>query len=202
MSDEIIRKCVNKDPVAWEIFLRRYKKLVFSSVKYKLFKLGRRLPIADINDIVQDIFVSIWEKEKLREIENMACIKSWLIMISVNYTSNYCKKNIFNGQFKFFSIDAPKYDDQEKICLADILPSPYADPRKALELSELRSAIESEMAKLSYQEQLILKLNMYEGKKQKDIARIMNLPEGTVASIIQRSKEKLKKSLRVFKERM
>ena len=43
-----------------------------------------------------------------------------------------------------------------------------------------------------------LRFNIYENKKQKDIAEIMNLPQGTVATLISRGKKHLKEKLKNF----
>ena len=64
----------------------------------------------------------------------------------------------------------------------------------------MKSVLKREISKLEYKEQLALKFNLYEGKKQKDIAKIMNLPKGTIASLISRAKHRLRENLKYLKE--
>jgi RNA polymerase sigma-70 factor (ECF subfamily) len=195
-TEELLQRCIGKDTAAWDEFIRRYESLVTRSVSYKLNKLGRHLPKNETRDIVQEIFLLIWEKGKLSGVKNTACLKSWLVIVSVNATSNYCRRHLFKTGNNTFSLDERPFPESPDITLGSLLPSAKLDTAKTLESNELGKILKKEISKLGYRKRLSLKLNIYDGKKQKDIAQIMNIPEGTVATLISRAKNQLRKNLK------
>jgi RNA polymerase sigma-70 factor (ECF subfamily) len=200
-TDQLIKKCVDRDHAAWDEFIKRYRSLVIRGVRYKLRKLNVRLPREDYNDIVQEIFLFIWEKNKLSGIRDAACVRSWLAMLSVNMTSNYCGRKVFKLGKGAVSLDEELSAQRPGLTLASILPSAKFNTKKTIESNELKEVLEKEISKLNVRQQLALKLNIYDGRTQKDIAGIMNIPENTVASLIKRAKTKLGESMsRYLKE--
>lgn len=192
---ELLQRCINKDSGAWDEFIRRYRSVVLRSVLYKLDKLGGRLPKNEALDIVQEIFLSIWEKDRLAGVKDTAALKNWLVIVSLNFTSSYFRKNKLRIK-ETLSLDEGLSPSMPEVKLGDIIPSLKLNTAKALERNELKDLLEKEISLLNYRQQLVLKFNIYDGKKQKDIAKIMNLPEGTVATLMSRAKNQLKERLK------
>ena len=186
-----MKRCSGGDRAAWDEFTRRYTPLVTRSVKYKLGKLGVRLPGADIPDIVQDVFISLWEKNRLSDIKDPLCLDSWLVIITLNATSNHCRNNKVFRSRKVLSLDA------------GTLPEEIAAPacaRRGMEADEIRDIMDEELSNMSRRQRLALKFHIYDGKTQKDIAEIMNIPAGTVATLIKRGKRRLREKLRDYEK--
>lgn len=196
ITEELFEKCVNKDPEAWDEFVKRYKYLVTRSVKYKLYKLGVRFLRDEILDIVQEIFLFIWEKDKLQKVKNLKCLRAWLAIVSINFTSDYCKKSTFSHAKNTLLLNENTFFENPEITPELFISSPELNTAKMLESNELWRALGKEMSKLRPQQQLALKFNIYEGKKQKEIARIMNIPLNTVSTLIKRAKMHLRKNLK------
>ncbi len=200
-TGELLKKCIDKDKSAWDEFIRRYRPLVLRSARYKLNILNRPfLKTRILEDIVQEVFFTIWQKDKLKGLRDASCVKSWLVIVTINTASNYCRKNIFNPERNTFSMHEEPSSDMAGLSPEASISSVKLDTGKMLEANELKSLLDKEISKLSDKEQLALKFNIYEGKKQKDIARIMNVPEGTVATLISRAKLQLKEKLKSFIE--
>jgi RNA polymerase sigma-70 factor (ECF subfamily) len=197
-TEQLIKKCIERDCRAWDEFIRLYQGLVVKSVRYKLKKLNLNLPRSEFCDIVQEIFLYIWEKDKLSGVKDASCVEAWLAMVSVNRTFNYCKNKAFRRERNAISLDEELCPDNPGISLGSVLSSDKLSTMKSLESGEIREAVEREMSKLDHRQQLALKFNLYEGKTQKDIAEIMHVPENTVASLISRGKKRLKKGLSEF----
>lgn len=198
---ELLYKCANRDKNAWDEFIKLYHNLVVNSVRYKLNKLGSRVPKSEYLDIVQEIFLSIWEKNKLAEIENPACLKSWLIIVSLNATAGYCRKKSFHLTQRTFSLDAAVFSDNTYTKFSDIIPCSKLNTTKILETNELHRTLEQEISKLPPKQQVALKFNIYENKKQREVAEIMNIPLKTVSTLISRAKKTLKTKLQeILKE--
>ncbi len=196
-TEELLQKCVKRDRFAWDEFARRYHGLVTKSVGHKLHKLGVRLSKTEVLDIVQEIFLVIWEKDRLSGVKDTSTLKGWLVIVSMNFASNYYKKNTTRAARNTLSLDEVSSSENPEITLGSMIPSSTFDTAKTLESNELRNILKTEISKLDCRQQLALKLNIYDGKTQKDIAEIMNLPTGTIATLITRAKKRLRERLRI-----
>ncbi len=196
--EELLKKCVNKDKNAWDEFIRRYSGLVTRSVKYKLNKLNVKVDRSEFQDIVQEIFLSIWEKDKLAEIKNTSNLKGWLVITSINRTSNYCRDHVYKRAKNTLSLDSGPSADIPGLKLGDVIPSPGLNTAKMLEAAEIERLLKEAINKLEYRQRLALKFNLYDGKKQKEIARIMHIPQGTVGYLIMNAKKNIRKKLKEF----
>ncbi|NQT33428.1 MAG: hypothetical protein HQ594_07140, partial [Candidatus Omnitrophica bacterium] len=78
----------------------------------------------------------------------------------------------------------------------EVLTSPDSDLNKILVSNELKAALEKELSKFGTKQQLALKFFIYEQERIKDISQIMDLPIGTVSSLIRRGQEILRKKLK------
>ena len=200
-TKELIKKCIEKDHSAWNEFVRCYESLIIRSVRYKLNSLNADMARDQFRDIVQEIFLAIWEENKLSRIRDIRCLRKWLIMIAMNTASNYCRKRMFKDAKKTFSLDQSLSAETPGLKLDSIIPCNRFNAGKAAETGEMREAIERELNKLGHKQQIALKLNIYDCKKQKDIACIMNIPENTVATLISRAKNQVREGIEKYFER-
>lgn len=84
--DELIYRIVNdSDEYAFEILVEEYKNLVYFIAR-KYFK-----DIDDVKDIVQDVFLTVWNKIGLYD-SSVAPFNAWLTEITKNTCLNYLKK--------------------------------------------------------------------------------------------------------------
>ena len=197
-TTELVQRCVKKDAKAWEEFTRRYEKLVRRSVNYKLDRLNAKKLKSDLPDIIQEIFLSIWKNDRLAGIRDLASLKSWLVMVSINATSNYCQRKSSKILVKTLSLQSTLTREDAELKLQDVIPSTKLKTEKMLESSEINSVLTREIARLGHKQRLALKLNLFNGRTQKDIAGIMNIPENTVATLIHRAKHNLREHLKEF----
>lgn len=194
-TEELIKRCLERDVAAWDVFVRRYQRLISRSVRYKLKRLNVRTTQRFVDDIVQDIFLLMWEKDKLSGIRDIRSVEDWLVMLSINSASNYCRDRTFRESEKAFSLEKIINSEKGAITLGDILPSPAPGIHREIENRDLENILEREMAFLCPREQLAIKLNAFDGKTQNDISEIMKIPSSTVATLIRRGKQKLRERL-------
>lgn len=194
-NSTLLTKCKERDLAAWGLFVRRMSPLVKRSIFYKLRNLGlsRRKDIAD--DIHQEIFYTLWEKEKLKTVRDARALEGWIAIVSMNATSNWCKKNIFRQESSCVSFEKVLFRGQENIKLGDILSSEKFDTAEKLKNNEIRRLLEKEIELLPRQQKLALKFNLHDGLKHREIANIMNVPINTVSTLIKRSKDTLSKKI-------
>jgi RNA polymerase sigma-70 factor, ECF subfamily len=196
MTDEtLLKKCVERDAAAWDEFVHRYRSLVLKSVRYKLGAMNMRLSSVEAGDIVQDIFLMIWEDNKLSRVRSADSLRGWLAIISINYTSNHCTRKIFKHESLTFSLDAAVENDAAENTFISRLSMPRSSIAETIEYNDLREIVDKELLNLSPKQRLALKLNLFDGQRHKEIAKIMRVPENTVTTLIRRGKERLTERL-------
>ena len=179
----LIGKCVGKDALAWAEFVRRFFSLISFSVKRALFKYssGTNALEEEIKDISQEILATLWGKNELAKVQNKENINFWLVIIARNSVINHLKsrrKEVLVADDAYF----------EK------LPAKYSGPESCeAENAGFREKIDELYGALNAREKIIFKLYFKKKLRLKDISRIMNIPLGTVSSIITRMRKNFKK---------
>ena len=178
---ELVELCKSGDQSAWSIFIERFSKLVFWAIKYKINTLRLDLSESDVEDIYQQAFLAIWQRRGLVLLKDINKIQRWLIIVAQNATADYIK-------VKRFSYDAGSnnQDSLTRISASSPIPS------EKLEEEGLQKEIDSFIENLSLKEKRIMTMSLHYDFKYKDIARIMNMPAGTVGTLIKRIKDSLK----------
>jgi len=189
MDDQtLLQKCRNRDLEAWHVFFRRMSPLARKSILYKLSNLGLagRRDIAD--DILQEIFHSIWEKDKLTGVRDARSLAGWVAIVSMNTTINWCKKHIFREEGRCTSLEKTLFADDPRPAMKDLLSCRKGDTMSDLGNRELNAVIKKELDLLPSRQKLALKFNLYDGLKHREIAEIMNAPVNTISTLISRAK--------------
>ena len=193
--EKLVQKCIRRDNKAWAEFVRRFEGLLLRAVKYKMRRLKAGLPKEECRDIVQEVFLSIWNNDRLSGIRNLSSIRSWLVLVAINATSNYCARRS-NKHARLTRSLQEKASPDVGVTLEEVIPSPTLKTGDMVKRSEARRTLDAELGKLKPKQQLALKLNLFEGKTHKDIAGIMKIPEKTVTTLIRRGKENMRPGLR------
>ncbi len=177
---DLIERCINREEKAWSGFINRFSGLVYYSARERLKRNGFSFSEQDIQDIVQNVFMDIWEKSRLSEVRERDKIKAWLSIVGQTRALNFIRKKRERllGEEELFKVENI-VSDKEKGHGAELI-------------EELEMAIEN----FPPREKIILKLNIIHGKTHKEIADFMNMPINTVSTIIARRKETLRKLLK------
>lgn len=173
MTDEELAKAVQAgNPDMFGPLVERYEA--------KLLRYGRKFLSSpeDIQDIVQDVFVSAYQN--MQSFDAAQRFGPWVYRIAHNAFVNALKKKSRNP-LVYVDFDAflahPAYDD----------PAP-----KERELGELKEMLERSLGNLDYKYREVLVLYYFEELSYKDIAEILRVPQGTVGVRLRRAKEALK----------
>ncbi|MCX5666360.1 MAG: sigma-70 family RNA polymerase sigma factor [Candidatus Omnitrophica bacterium] len=188
----LIEACINKDLAAWSILVKKYSPLIYVSVENRLKKYGLDASSHDIEDIKQNIFSDIWKNGKLSHITNRDDISYWIAILSGNAAIEHFRSREVRLLNNAVSLSC-KIDDKE---LGDIFPSGIPGPNDELARADMEESLELAIESLPASEKLIIKLYLIHGKKYRQIAELLGLPNGTVSSHIKRAKEKLKEALK------
>ena len=82
-THDLIERCIKREEKAWSEFIDRFSGLVYYSARERLRRNSFSFSEQDIQDIVQNVFVDIWEKSRLAEVRDRDRIKAWLDRKSV-----------------------------------------------------------------------------------------------------------------------
>ena len=176
----LIERCIKREEKAWSEFINRFTGLVYYSARERLKRNGFSFSEQDIQDIVQNVFIDIWEKSRLAEVRERDKINAWLSIVGQTRALNFMR----NKRERLLNSD-------ELANVENIVVDKRGGAGPEL-IEELEKAIEL----FSPKEKIILKLNVVHGKTHKEIAGFMNMPVNTVSTIIARRKELLRIKLK------
>lgn len=176
---KLIKRCLKKEKKAWDIFVQKYSNLIYWAIRKRLGASGFQFVQEDINNIFQEVFLSILEGDKLLQLKNVKAIPGWLAVIASNKTVDFMRCRI--REDRKFSSEMPVLKDS-KI-------------NQELYGKDLAAIVGDIINTLSVKEKVIISLNLIEGRTHKEIANIVGIAMNTVSTIIARTKDKLKKEL-------
>ena len=160
--------------------LRSHDNLAFESLYLKYWKrlydfaCRKTHDVHVAEEIVQDLFVTVWEKRESLQISNL---QSYLFTAVRNRIIDYYKEKIFSE--------------------LDTIEPPSA-PDYPLFLNELEEAMQSAIATLPEKTKQIFLLNRFENKNARQISAQLHLPERTVEYHITQALRSLRILLREY----
>lgn len=169
IEKDLIAASVNGDHRAYGRLIELYKGALYRHC----FAIVRDEYIAE--DIAQDTFIDAYYK--LETYNNTYAFSTWLFKISTNKGLNWLRRGN-----RTMSVD-------EEVIHA--IPSELPSPSDEARYSEVREAVRQLQPKY----QAVISLYYWQGCQYKDIATIMDVPEGTVKGWLNRAKDALRKEL-------
>jgi len=114
--------------------------------------------------------------------EGRSSVRTWLFRIAINV----CRRNLTTR----------KRFQGERLDRHIELAHPETDPRE----EQMKEKVRQALKQLAPPHRLILTLFCIEGMKHQDIARIFDVPEGTVWSRLHKAKQELRKEFQAIKD--
>lgn len=194
-NKELLTKCSKDDPRAWGLFLDRYTRTIYWSIEDRLSKYRVEHTQSDIDDIYQEVVVSIWEKKKLKKLKDPDKIEPWLITVAGNKALDYYKVKRRRQGISVSLFENIYKDENAESTFEDVLRSAQPDPLQQAQAKEIEEIVGVFINSLEENEKNILTLNMLLGKKHRDVAYILKMPEATVSTVIARTKKSIQEKL-------
>ena len=173
----VIKECLNGNKESFSKIIRHYQKPIFKLCLHFLNSLQ------DAEDATMDIFLKIYSS--LNSYNPDYKFKTWIFRIAINHITDILRKR-----------------KREKIAFSEF-PEKIAhnEPKtpefiffKKLEISKVKKAIKQ--IPLKYK--TILMLKYYHDFSYEQVGKILNIPRNTVASLLFRGKQELRKKLQVM----
>ena len=188
----LIERCIAKDSSAWNEFVNGVREIATRAVKMRLQRSDYSFQLEDVKDIVQNVFLDIWERNKLEQLRDRERIEGWLAIVSQNAAIDYIRRNSSKGRIL---ISAFESQEGEVLDPLDSIAGPNLDPAEATAAQQLSEDLADLMKSLSPKERLAVTLNVLYEKTHHEVAQILRIPVNTASSLIRRTKNKLKEEL-------
>ena len=137
--------------------------------RFFLHQTGGDSQLSD--DLAQDTFVKAYTN--IRQFRGTAQFSTWLMRIAYNVFYDYCRKEdgLRTTDYGLNATNSP----------SSAIPHP----------SSIKMDIHSALATMKQEERACITLQLIDGYPIDEIAKIMDMPQGTVKSHLSRGKEKL-----------
>lgn len=176
-DEEIAARVQDGDTDIFGVLVERYEE--------KLLRYGRKFLSRreDIQDIVQDIFMSTYQN--IQSFDTSARFSPWVYRIAHNAFVNALEKHERH----------PLLIDFDTLLAHPV----YEDPAEfKREQQDMRLFIDRGLNKLQAKYREVLVLHYFEDLSYKDIAEILQVPGGTVGIRLKRAKEALQKVIEPY----
>jgi RNA polymerase sigma-70 factor (ECF subfamily) len=176
LERELIRKCKAGDARFYEPLVRAYEP---SALRLATGMLGN---LEDARDALQDAFVKAYEA--LHRFDLRRPFGPWFFQILRNHCRDMLRSR--QARFKLEVLDENlehRPEDADK------------GPERARQRSAAREILWRALEKVGYEHREILVLKELQGFRYNEIAEILDIPEGTVASRLFHARRALKEAL-------
>jgi RNA polymerase sigma-70 factor, ECF subfamily len=178
---ELIRRCLRGDSRAYRALLVRYQGPIFNHCRRMIKDPGQA------EDIAQEAFVRTLTR--LERYDERYKFSAWLFKIATNLCIDHLRK----ARRIAYSLDQDIDGDDGSYRREIAAPGP--DPSARAEAGEQMSFLSQAMQKLPEHYRAILLLRHEEDLSYAEIAKILDLPIGTVKIRIHRAREQVKRSM-------
>ncbi len=180
---ELIEAVRGGDPSAYRGLVERYQGRVYALL------CGMVRDREEARDLTQEAFIRAYRQ--LDRFRGDAGFYTWLYRIAMNVAIDHLRRQRSRRQEAFEEGVAARDGD------GAIDPAhSRADPSRAVERQQIGEAIFQALEKLSDEHRQVILLREVEGLSYREIAEVMEIPEGTVMSRLFYARRKLRDLLR------
>ena len=172
---DYVRRLQRGETDAFEILVRRHEKTIFNLV-YRM--LGDYDEAAEVS---QEVFLSAYRA--VGRFRGDANFSTWLYRIALNHASTR-RKNLSRRQQRNVAID-----DTEPV------RDPQPGPAETMEKKEIRERVQRALNNLEPDEATVILLRDLQDIPYEEVARLLEIPVGTVKSRLHRARQALKSQL-------
>ncbi len=159
--------------------IKRYERQLFVYIK-RLMKMSSD----DAEDILQEVFIKTYEN--LNDFDQDLKFSSWIYRITYNHTISYYRKN--KAKMQTLSLE-----DNE--IFLEKLRSEF-NLTENVDKKMLKEKVQKFLQKLDKKYRDVLILKYLEDKDYTEISNILRKPMGTVATLLNRAKDKFREILK------
>lgn len=158
---------------------------VYERFRRPVWRLSRRFTESDEEalDTTQEVFLRVWRG--LPGFRGDSKLSTWVFQIAWNHLRAHRRKM---GR-QPLTVDEGLNDDRGRV---DTAPDPRPDPERRAAATEMLDLVEAALRDLPEHYQIVVWLRDGEDLSYEEIARVLDLPIGTVRSRLSRARESLR----------
>jgi RNA polymerase sigma-70 factor (ECF subfamily) len=177
-DQKLVERCLKGDDVAWETVVSSYGKRIFNlSYRYT----NRR---DEAEDLTQEILIRVYQNLKSYRPE-AGSFQNWMLRVARNLIIDHYR------QIRRY----PQTGGSEELETMNLTDDKIPNPQRVAEQGEASRFLEAGLQSLPPELKEAIILRDLEGMAYQDIAGLLNVPEGTVKSRINRGRLELTKLL-------
>ncbi len=180
-------KKTDEELIALTLKNQDYFVCIMQRYQDKLLKYIQRISNVswqESEDILQEVFIKTYRN--LNDFDSRYKFSTWIYRITRNETISNFRKSHAKSKGLVLDID----DEIFERLAADL------DIEKNLKAKEAREAIKSVISRLNKKYREVIMLRFFEDKNYQEISFILKKPAGTIATWLNRAKEKLRDELK------
>ena len=174
ITQELLTRLKNGDMLAFDKVYELYSHKLFSFV----FKISKNE--ADTDDIVQEVFVRIWESRD--KLEDYKLLNSYIFTIAYNNSIDLIRKRINNNKY----LEHLKYS-----AVINATPNLISE----IEFNELNTQVQKLIANLPERQKQVYLLHKEEGLTYSEIAEKLGISKNTVENHIVKALKYLRQNI-------
>lgn len=177
---ELVRRCLGGDTTAWEEVVRTHTRRVYN-LCYR-FTANRE----EAQDLTQEVFLRVFRTLKSYDARQGA-LGVWLHRMARNLLIDHYRATRHERKGVSLEEEIERLEQKESAAPA---------PDRTVALGELSDTVQNALARLSPELREAIILRDLQGLEYREIAQVLDVPEGTVKSRINRGRAELGKILK------
>jgi len=180
-ESELLKGCITGDKRKWDIFVKRYNRLIYHTIHKTFLVNGASADPEDVNDLFQEAFTSFctddFKKLRMFDPEKGCSLPSWLRMITVRMTIDHLRKERPMTSVDDLSVEPSQVGNQEAMVdeesmnyLRELLEELPPKDKLLVELSYMRELPPEEVAQI-----LHISVGAFYTRKNRIIGRLKKI---------------------------
>lgn len=181
---EFVERCIQGDDRAHAEFYNRYSPFLRNAVRNRLHQLNVYYSQDDVEDLTNEVILKISEGSytRMRSLNQPASLNGWLFVIARNHTTTFVRSQA-------------RRDTILREYAQEVIEENTPKSQAVVERLEDRERIQESLKSLDGRERLVVTMYYIDGLKYFEIAEALSININTVATLIRRAKQKLRKYL-------
>lgn len=175
-EDLLIARCKARDEQAFRELFQHYRDQVYRVV---LQIMGDH---PDVEDMVQEVFIHVFRS--LPQYAGRAKFSTWLYRLTVNICLRKIRKR--SSDIASLEVTLPDWTN---------IAAETEGPERLVERREAKEMVQAALLELSFNHRTVVVLHDIEGLTEKEVARVLKCPRGTVKSRLHYARRELRKLL-------
>lgn len=186
LDRELLRRCLAKQPGAWNDFVDRFLGLIYHVVGHTAHLRSMPLKPEDTEDLASEVLLQIVANDYavLRQFRGNSSLATYLTVIARRIAVNELSRKLAARDVQ----PAPTGGAEP--------PEPEVDDKHTASGLERLEEVERLLSKLPSREREVVRLHYIEGRSYEEISTTLNIPVNTIGPILSRARKKLRQDAR------